>query len=109
MKASQVAEANRLLLTEQHSANFLEAMKDQTLAIQAGGITITISPEDPQRPLLEQAVTDFVGYLQFQAKEKLEQFDLEKDEPEVVEAALEKVSDLTGFPEDDEPAPVDPA
>lgn len=100
MKASDIPEAYRLQESVRHVDEFLAALPSEPLRIQAGPTTITVAADDPQRPLLNQAVQDFAGYIRREAQAKLDAFNLEQDL---------KPSEITGFPEDDLPPPEDPA
>jgi hypothetical protein len=99
MKASDVPEAFRLQQNLKHVEEFMSALPGETIHIQVGSNQIHIGPDDPQRPLLNQAVSDMATYIRNEAETKLRQFDLEPDL---------KPSEISGFPEDDIPPPVDP-
>lgn len=100
MKASDIPEAFRLQETLRHCDAFREALASEPLHVQAGNTTITVTADDPQRPLLDQALSDFTAYVSKSAEEKLAAFEIEPDL---------KPSEITGFPEDDLPPPVDPS
>lgn len=100
MKASDIPEAFRLQQNVKHCADFLANLEGEPAHIQVGGNTITVATDDPQRPLLNQALTDLANYIGGKAQARLAEFELQADE---------KPSDITGFAEDDLPPPVDPS
>lgn len=100
MKASDIPEAFRLQQNVKHVDELVAALPAETIHIQIGQNQLHISPDDPQRPLLNQTISDLAGYIRNEAETKLRSFALEPDL---------KPSEISGFPEDDLPPPVDPA
>lgn len=94
MKRADLPEAYRMLQAVEHCKQALELLggNETPIQIKLGSITVTIGTEDPDRLMVAGPINEYLQRLQHQAESKLSSYNLEADR---------KVSEITGFPEDD--------